>query len=179
VVHSRTLLLNSTYEPLLVLSWQRAVTMLLLEKVEVLENYSTVLHAVSFQLPMPAVVRLNDFVRRRRMRIALSRRNVFYRDGHRCQYCRERFPARELTCDHVKPRSQGGSTSWENMVTACGPCNRKKGGRTPEQARMSLAMPPGRPESLPIEFTLNVGQGQLPDAWRRYLNIVDPMEAVA
>ncbi len=149
--------------------------MLLLDKVEVLENYSTILHSVSWSLPMPAVVKLNGFVKRRRMRIALSRRNVFYRDGHRCQYCKQRFPARELTCDHVRPRSQGGSTSWENMVTACGPCNRKKGGRTPEEARMALLENPGRPETLPIEFTLNVAGGTFPEAWRRYLHISEPV----
>jgi len=164
------LLLNSTYEPLLVVSWQRAVTMMVLEKVDVLESYATTLRAVSMSMSMPAVIRLKSYVRRRRMRIALSRRNVFFRDGHRCQYCQKEFAPRELTCDHVQPRSQGGPTSWENMVAACGPCNRRKGGRTPEQARMHLMTSPRRPESLPVEYTLNLLRGQLPAPWQDYIS---------
>ena len=151
--------------------------MLLIEKVEVLENYDRWLHAISWSVAMPAVCRLHHHVRRRRVRVALSRRNVFYRDKHECQYCGERFPPRELTCDHVKPRSQGGRTSWENMVTACGPCNRRKGGRTPEQARMKLATVPIRPEHLPVEFTLNVGTGAVPEAWTPYLGTTASVEA--
>ena len=178
MVASRTLLLNTTYEPVKVISWQRAVTMLVLGKVETVRTYDSVLRAVHINIPTPAVVRLIDFVRRRRMRIAMSRRNIFYRDGYQCQYCHRRLPARELTCDHVVPRSQGGITSWENLVTACGPCNRRKGGRTPEQARMKLRHRPSRPESLPIEFALNLGSGQsLPDSWRDYLGWVAAVDA--
>jgi 5-methylcytosine-specific restriction endonuclease McrA len=111
------------------------------------------------------------------VRVALTRRNVFFRDGHQCQYCLKKLPARELTCDHVNPRSQGGHTSWENLVTACGPCNRRKGGRTPEQARMGLVRQPQRPESLPVEFTLNVTSGNLPEVWREYLGWSAQIEA--
>lgn len=178
MVASRTLLLNTTYEPVKVISWQRAVTMLVLGKVETVRTYDSVLRAVHINIQTPAVVRLIDFVRRRRMRIAMSRRNIFYRDGYQCQYCHRRLPARELTCDHVVPRSQGGVTSWENLVTACGPCNRRKGGRTPEQARMKLRHRPARPESLPIEFALNLGTAQsLPDSWRDYLGWVAAVDA--
>jgi len=172
-------LLNSTYEPLRVISWQRAITMLLLDKVEVVSNYDQVLRAVSWQVTLPAVIKLRRFVGRRKIRVALTRRNVFFRDGHQCQYCLRKLPARELTCDHVMPRSQGGRTSWENLVTACGPCNRRKGGRTPEQARMGLVRAPSRPESLPIEFTLNMNGNNLPDSWRDYLGWTAAVEAVA
>jgi 5-methylcytosine-specific restriction endonuclease McrA len=177
VVGLRTLLLNSTYEPLRVVSWQRAITMLLVDKVEVVSNYDMVLRAMSWSIQMPSVVKLRRFVRRRRVRVALTRRNVFFRDGHQCQYCLHKLPARELTCDHVIPRSQGGRTSWDNLVTACGPCNRRKGGRTPEQARMGLVRLPSRPESLPVEFTLNVNSGNLPEVWREYLGWTASIEA--
>ena len=173
----RTLLLNTTYEPVKVISWQRAVTMMVLGKVEVVRTYDSWLRAVHWEIPTPAVVRLTEFIRRRRMRIAMSRRNIFYRDGYQCQYCHRRLPARDLTCDHVMPRSQGGSTSWENLVTACGPCNRRKGGRTPEQARMRLRHTPARPESLPIEFALNLGSGSFPDSWRDYLGWIAAVDA--
>ena len=173
----RTLLLNTTYEPVKVISWQRAVTMMVLGKVEVVRTYDAMLRAVHWEIPTPAVVRLTEFIRRRRMRIAMSRRNIFYRDGYQCQYCHRRLPARDLTCDHVMPRSQGGQTSWENLVTACGPCNRRKGGRTPEQARMRLRHTPARPESLPIEFALNLGSGAFPDSWRDYLGWIAAVDA--
>lgn len=154
--------------------------MLCLGKVEVVESYETLLRAVSWSVRMPSVIRLRSFVRRHRIRIALSRRNVFFRDGHQCQYCGDRLPSKELTCDHVKPRSQGGRTTWENVVAACGPCNRRKGGRTPEQARMKLVRKPDRPETLPVEFTLNLHTGpHLPPAWRPYLGRREAVEAVA
>lgn len=163
-----TLLLNSSYEPLKAISWQRAITMVWLDKVEVIRSYETRLHSTRWTVEMPAVVRLRHFVKRHRMRIAFSRRNVFLRDGHRCQYCLITFPASELTCDHVVPRSRGGSSGWDNMVTACGPCNRKKGNRTPEQARMKLAKPPRRPEMLP-SMAARLGGRLAPEAWRDFL----------
>jgi 5-methylcytosine-specific restriction endonuclease McrA len=155
--------------------------MMCLGKVEVLRSYDTVLRAVSFQVSMPAVVRLRAYASRRRMRVALSRRNVFLRDGHRCQYCGLRLSSRELTCDHVVPRSQGGKMSWENVVTACGPCNRRKGGRTPEQAFMKLRTVPRRPESLPLVAALNLGDRRPPKAWLDFLvwHAQQPIDAVS
>jgi 5-methylcytosine-specific restriction endonuclease McrA len=165
---SRTLLLNATYEPLQVISWQRAVSMLYLGKVEVVRTYDRVLRAVTWAIEQPAVVRLVNFVRRKRMRISFSRRNIFLRDGFRCQYCGTRLPAGELTCDHVIPRSQGGSSSWENLVAACGPCNRKKGSRTPDQARMKLRKQPVRPDRLPPSAARFGGEAP-PEPWRDFL----------
>lgn len=163
-----TLLLNSSYEPLRAIPWQRAITMVCLGKVEVVRSYGICLHSMTWTVEMPAVVRLVNFVKRHRIRIAFSRRNVFLRDGHRCQYCLRTFPASELTCDHVLSRSRGGSSGWENMVTACGPCNRKKGNRTPEQARMTLGRPPERPEMLPA-MAARLGGAAAPEAWRDFL----------
>lgn len=165
---ARTLLLNSTYEPLLIISWQRATTMLYLGKVEVLKSYDSWLRSVSMKIRTPAVVRLTHFVRRHRVRIAFSRRNVFLRDGHRCQYCDVLLPAHELTADHVIPRSKGGKTTWDNVVAACAPCNRKKGGRTPSQARMKLPKKPARPSSLPA-LAVQLRHSSPPDAWREFL----------
>jgi len=163
-----TLLLNSTYEPLQVISWQRAVTMVYLGKVEVVSSYKRVLRAVSWSVLAPAVVRLVRFVRRCRGRVAFSRRNVLLRDEYRCQYCGQRFAPTELTCDHVVPRSLGGRSTWENLVTACIACNRKKGSRTPEQAHMFPARPPRRPESLP-PLAFKLGSRSPPEPWREFL----------
>ncbi len=172
----RTLLLNSTYEPLRVISWQRAVTMLYLDKVELVRSYDRLLRSVSLRMNTPAVVKLVHFVRRHRVRIAFSRRNVFLRDGHRCQYCNTSLPATELTTDHVVPRSRGGTTCWDNVVTACGPCNRKKGSRTPAQARMLLRREPARPRSLP-SLGLRLRQENAPELWREFLSYGSTIEA--
>ncbi len=165
----RALLLNATYEPMRVVPWQRAVTMLYLGKVEVVKNHEGhVVRAATWRVELPSVIRLIEFVRRNRVRIAFSRKNIFLRDGHRCQYCHRTFPPGELTCDHVLPRSRGGKASWDNLVAACGPCNRKKANKTPEQARMTLRKKPRRPDSLPgLGFRL--GSGDAPPAWHEYL----------
>jgi 5-methylcytosine-specific restriction endonuclease McrA len=155
---NRTLLLNATYEPMRVISWQRAVTMLCMGKVEVVKSYDRLLRAVSWTLEMPSVVRLNTYVKRHRIRIAMTRQNLFLRDNHQCQYCLKKLPAKELTRDHVVPRSRGGAMTWDNIVAACAPCNRKKGGRTPDEARMTLARPPERPKGLPAQYGLNIGR---------------------
>lgn len=168
MISARTLLLNSTYEPLLVISWQRATTMLYLGKVEVLRSYDSWLRSASTRMRTPAVVRLTHFVRRHRARIAFSRRNVFLRDGYRCQYCEAPLPAHDLTTDHVIPRSLGGKTTWDNVVAACAPCNRKKGGRTPGQARMQLLRKPTRPANLPA-LAVQLSHASPPDAWREFL----------
>jgi len=165
----QVLLLNATFEPMLVIPWQRAVSMLCLGKVEVLKSYETRLRSMSWSCAKPSVVRLTTFVRRRRRRIALTRRNIFVRDRYRCQYCAAECRVQELTIDHVHPRSRGGGSSWENLVSSCGPCNRKKGGRTPSEARMRLLSDPQPPDSLPVQYALNIGHRRLPEHWQDYL----------
>ncbi len=169
MAYARTLLLNSTYEPLKVIPWQRAVTLLWLGKVEVIRSYERDVRAVTFKIRMPAVVRLLRFIRRRRTQISFSRRNLFARDESSCQYCGQKRETADLTYDHVVPRSQGGKTDWHNIVTCCVDCNRKKGGRTPEQAGMRLIKTPKRPERLPGVLTVTVGLQSAPDAWRDFL----------
>ena len=167
-ITSRTLLLNATYEPLRVISWQRAVVLVYLGKVEVVCTYENVLRSVSTCMQAPAVVRLMTLVRRRRGRVMFSRRNVFLRDDFRCQYCGVHLPAAELTADHVVPRSRGGRTSWDNVVTACVPCNHRKGCSTPSQAQMTLRRKPERPSHLPPPV-LRLSQDSTPEAWREFL----------
>lgn len=166
---ARTLLLNSTYEPLKVIPWQRAVTLMWLGKVEVVRTYERDIRAVTFKIRMPAVVRLLRFIRRKRPQISFSRRNLFARDQNSCQYCGRKHDSPELTYDHVVPRSQGGKTDWHNIVTCCVDCNRRKGGRTPEQAGMRLIRTPKRPERLPGVLTVTIGIRDAPDSWRDFL----------
>ena len=150
-----TLVLNAGYEPVACVHWQRAVTMIFLGKVEVVESYDREVRAPSLALKVPAVVRFLRAIRRVKRIVKFNRENVYARDGGQCQYCGRAVARTEATYDHVVPRAHGGRTSWENVVIACVTCNQRKGGRTPEQAGMRLMKAPARPKHLvrPVRFT--------------------------
>lgn len=137
------LVLNQNYEPLNVCNVKRAVVLVLRGKAEVIEMASEVIRTARAALPLPSVIRLVNLVRRPRPRVRLSRKEIFARDGWACVYCGKQ--TRELTLDHVMPRHRGGPHTWENLVAACKPCNHKKAGRTPQEARMALAKDPAPP----------------------------------
>jgi len=163
------LLLNSSFEPLRVISWQKAVTMCFSGKVEVIEEYhDQEIRSISLVIKAPAVVRLLRYVRLGKRTPPLCRANVLARDDFKCQYCRKELMAKEATLDHVVPRMQGGKTSWDNIVCACSGCNRKKGGRTPAEAKMTLFKKPVKPNWLPVlNFRLH---GGVPQPWHLFLN---------
>lgn len=141
--------------------------MFFLGKVEVIEEYEHNIRSVSFAIKAPAVVRLLRYFRAGRKSPPLTRGNILARDNFTCQYCAIELPSREATLDHVHPRSKGGKTTWENIVCACGPCNRKKGGRTPKEARMALLSKPHRPDWLPV---LHIKlHGNIPEPWFFFL----------
>jgi 5-methylcytosine-specific restriction endonuclease McrA len=162
---SRVLVLNSSYEPLNVCTVKRAVVLILKEKAELLEHGSRPLRSESLTLPRPAVIRLVTYVRvpRDSTRRRITRRAVFARDSWTCQYCGR---TSHLTVDHVVPRSRGGASVWENIVTSCAPCNRRKGDRTPIEIQMQPRRAP-RPPS-PTVF-IRVAAPVVPPAWQQYL----------
>lgn len=108
------------------------------------------INAVSFRIRVPRVIRLMGYDKLPRQTVKFNRRNLFARDENRCQYCGRRYPSSELSLDHVIPRSQEGATSWANVVCACVACNKRKGGRTPEEAGMHLIRPPHMPKRSPV-----------------------------
>ena len=108
-----------------------------LERVNILEEYDRVVRSARFEMRLPSVVSLKTYIKPSRTP-AFTRFNVFLRDGFACQYCGAPGTSQDLTFDHVIPRSRGGRTTWQNIVAACGPCNLRKGGRTPQQAGMPL-----------------------------------------
>mgnify|MGYP001594133532 CR=1 FL=1 len=173
---TRTLVLNQAYEPVKVVSWQRALTLLTLGKVEVLEEYDWTVRSVTLVIKVPAVVRLLRALRRRRLPVRFSRVNIYARDRYRCQYCGGARPIAELTYDHVIPRRAGGRTEWTNIVTACQDCNLHKGARTPEQAGMHLLVAPVRPQWIPA-VTITISVRSVPDAWRDYLYWTGELQA--
>jgi 5-methylcytosine-specific restriction endonuclease McrA len=168
VESTRTLLLTQGYEPIQIISWQRAITLLALAKVEVVEEYETIIRAPSIVVAVPAVVRLRKAFRRHAKPVKFSRVNIYARDKYRCQYCGLTCTIDELTYDHVVPRSKGGRTTWENIVSACYTCNRRKANRTPAEAGMKLLSVPARPTWMP-SVQIRVSARSVPDAWRDYV----------
>ena len=165
---TRTLLLSQGYEPIKVISWQRALTLLTLGKVEVVEEYDAEVRTVSVIVKVPAVVRLLRAFRRHAKPVKFSRINIYARDGYKCQYCGKKCRIDELTYDHVVPRSQGGKTTWDNIVSCCYACNHAKANRTPAQAGMRLLAKPVRPTWVPA-VVIRLSTTSMPDAWRDYL----------
>ena len=123
---------------------------------------------VRLQIRVPRVIRLLRFDQLPRQSVRLNRRNVFARDGNRCQYCGRDFPAALLSFDHVTPRSRGGKTEWENVVTCCLDCNCRKGDRTPQEAGMELRHRPHRPTHHPM-LKLKLGNPRY-HIWQPFLH---------
>lgn len=172
----QTLVLNATFEPLKVVPWQRAVTLWYEGKAEVIESYDRVIRSASFSMPLPSVVRLVAFVKlKRRPLVQFTRANIYQRDDFTCQFCGVPFEPEDLTFDHVVPVAQGGKRGWGNIVTACEPCNRKKGARTPAEAGMTLLRQPTRPKVLAPAAKLTLGW-RTPAAWRAYAYWNVPLE---
>ena len=117
---------------------------------------------------VPKIIRVLTYDRRPHHGIRLNRRNIYARDGNRCQYCGNKFPIKELSLDHVLPRVQGGEESWTNLVCACVKCNARKGGRTPEQSNMQLVRKPRKPRKHPA-IKLRVGSRRY-DSWKAFLD---------
>jgi len=164
-----TLVLNSTYEPLDVVDWQRAMTLWAQDKVEIIETHDREMRSVKFTFKAPSIVRLLHFVRsKKRQAVPFTRANIYIRDEYTCQYCNNEFEGSKLTFDHVVPLSHGGPRTWENIVTACKDCNRHKADRTPAQAGMTLKSKPVRPSFAP-QFRVSVGIRKTPSSWRQWL----------
>ncbi|MBW7905738.1 MAG: HNH endonuclease [Phycisphaerae bacterium] len=123
---------------------------------------------VRFQIAVPRIIRLLGYDKLPRTDVKLNRRNLFARDQNRCQYCGRRYPTGELSVDHVLPRSQGGRTTWENVVCACVRCNVRKGGRTPSEAHMKLVAVPRRPRRSPI-LTIKLSDEKYA-SWKQFVD---------
>lgn len=163
-----TLLLNQSFQPVTVISWQDAIVKFFLGKVEIVEEYDDrFIRSTNVIFKMPAVVRLINKFRKTKEKIRYSKQNVFARDKWTCQYCKKTLPANQLTVDHVIPRCQGGVTCWENVTTACKDCNAHKGNKTPKQAGMRLMKIPFKPTWIPL-LRLKLSEEHVPASWKNY-----------
>ena len=157
------LVLNAPFEPLSIVPARRAICLVLSDKAEIIEEDGTQIRAETFVMPGPLVIRLRYVVKvPYHRRTAMSRRAIFARDNHRCQYC----GAHADSIDHVMPRSRGGMHVWENVTAACRGCNLKKRDRTPQEAGMALANQPHTPREL---AWVAVSVGRVPEEWKQYL----------
>ena len=193
-LNAHVLVLNKVWAPVHVTNARRAFTMLVRDLVEVIHvddgsytchdfeswadlsaqraNFQNLEHdwvrTVELQLAVPKVIRLLEYDRLPRKAVKLNRRNIFARDRNTCQYCGQRFPTSELSLDHVVPRTQGGESTWENLVCACVRCNAAKGGRTPREARLRLVRKPERPARNPL-LHLRLGSHKYA-CWQAFLD---------
>ena len=166
MINLPVLVLNQNYEPLNICRVRRAIVLLYRGKAEMLENGSGFIQSASYTFPVPSVIRLAYWIKRPRPRPKLTRIEVFNRDRHTCQYCGT--VTKQLTIDHVIPRYRGGQHTWENVVSACMPCNRRKAGRTPEQAGMKLLHSPS-PSRGNFFIYAPYHYLQPRDEWQKYL----------
>lgn len=165
------LLLNAdfsplSYRPLSTLTWQEAIKAVFLGRVQEVARYDHVVHSPSHDFQLPSVVALKEFVTHQRQP-AFTRFNLFLRDGFSCVYCGD---TSDLTFDHLIPRSRGGRTNWENIVTACSPCNLRKGGRMPQDCGMVPARKPKRPSAWELHaMGRKFPPNYLHESWLDYL----------
>lgn len=168
----RVLVLNASFEPIRIVSWQRAMVLVLGGKVEILESYEDrVVRSVDKKFRVPAVIKLTRYFNSRKIfpRMRFTRHHVFARDEFRCQYCQDVFSAKELTLDHVVPLVHGGRTSWSNIVTCCVDCNQKKGAKTPQEAGLRLLRTPREPQ-LGFVPDLIFYKASMPEPWKPFVN---------
>lgn len=160
----KVLVLNQDFRAITVCSAQRAFLLVYLNKAELISNAGNAFfRTVSSSFPMPSIIRLHSYVHIPYKGVVLSRQNIFKRDQHQCQYCGSRA---NLTLDHVIPRSRGGQSSWDNLITACKECNSRKGDYTPEEADMLLKRRPYKPSFF---MFLREFSGQIDNEWMTYL----------
>jgi 5-methylcytosine-specific restriction endonuclease McrA len=158
-----------SYFPLSLWSWQDAIKAVVSERVCVVSEYDRLIHSPRHTMRLPSVISLKEYVPSAR-RPAFTRFNVFLRDRFSCQYCGEYFPTQDLTFDHVVPRSRGGSTTWGNVVTACAPCNLRKGSLMPTEAGMVLLSRPAPPSTYQLQENGRAfPPNYLHQSWRDFL----------
>ncbi|NTW10710.1 MAG: HNH endonuclease [Chlorobiaceae bacterium] len=164
--HVKVLVLNSSYEPLDICDARKAFILIYGGKaVMVAHHPELAMSTVSLRFPLPIVVRLRAYVSKPFMRVLLTRKNILLRDNYQCQYCGT--SETPLTVDHILPRSRGGESTWENLITACSRCNSAKGNRTPREADMHPLKKPMRPHHL-LPFTEHLCPS-VSEHWKPYL----------
>lgn len=174
VIDANVLVLNTDYQPLNVCNVRRAVVLLTKQKATSIEQNGHLVTSEKLVIPSPSVIKLAYHIKRPRPVVKLSRKEILVRDDHTCQYCGKR--ASDLTLDHVIPRHRGGQHTWDNVVAACKSCNHRKGGRSANEARMTLLRQPFRPPATPrYLYSSYIRAGER--KWLKFLGVDDSAAA--
>ena len=169
-----SLVLNADYRPLSyfplsIWSWKDSVKAVFLERVNIVNEYDQYVNSPSFKMKIPSVISLKDYIPHNQ-KPPFTRFNVFLRDDFICQYCNKKFQTKELTFDHLIPRSKGGVTNWENVVTSCSHCNWTKGSKSLRASGFNLLRKPQEPSQYSLRLkSKNFPSNYLHESWRDYL----------
>ncbi len=162
------LLLNSSFEPIRILSWERAMVLWFCDKVDILEFHNLHIKTAKNLLQLPSVLKLKKYIYPKHLRkVRFCRENIYLRDEYSCQYCGVKLSFKELTLDHVIPLSNNGPRNWSNLVSCCRGCNQKKANKTLHEAGMKLRSEPKTPRWLP-NFEMDPNQNEFPEIWLEY-----------
>ena len=167
IINNKVLLLNNSYEPLLVITVKKAILLYFNGKIEFVEKGDSYISSIYMKFQIPKIVRLKKYIYVKKKQISLTRKNIFKRDNHICQYCGK--SSQELTIDHVIPKDKGGVDNWKNLVTACRRCNTKKGNSNLKEIPMELIKLPYKPSYL-----LNLhAYAEANKSWKKYIYYKD------
>jgi 5-methylcytosine-specific restriction endonuclease McrA len=172
-VNGAVLVLNQNYEPLNICNVRRAILLVFDGKAEVLEASTSTIHSATCEFEAPSVIRMVYHINRPRPRVKLTRKEVFIRDGYTCQYCGRK--GHDLTIDHVIPRHRGGPHTWDNLVSACKPCNHRKGGKLLKDSRMTLRTQPREPRAGRYYTIERRIEGNMTQEWLKFLPGLAPV----
>lgn len=185
------LVLNKNFFPIQFTSIRRAFTLLYVERAVavdedlrvynfeewldlsqfIVDHSSGFIHTVKFKIAVPEIIALKSFDKVPRVEIKFTRKNIYEHYGYRCCYCGKKFPSKELNLEHVIPKSRGGKSTWDNVVTACIECNTKKGGRTPEESGMRLKIKPSKPVVTTLSHRLVLNTGiKIKKSWKKFID---------
>jgi 5-methylcytosine-specific restriction endonuclease McrA len=162
----KALKLDASYRPIEVIDALEALVLCLMDKAAAIENYTRDVRSATQKFKLPSVIVLKKIVKFKLTGLACNRANVLWRDKHKCQYCNVHHDDRQLTLDHVIPKSRGGQNSWTNIVTACKDCNQKKGNKTPAEANMRLYRQPIKPKTSLLNYSKISNVNEI---WKNYL----------
>lgn len=170
----KVLALSANYEPLGIVSWERAITLVYSNKVTTVEEYDCAVRSPTIEIKIPAVIVFKKgYMGNKKNSVRFSRRNVWIRDEGKCQYCNLHVSLSTFTIDHVIPKTSGGKTVWENVVACCYSCNQKKGDKTVKESGFRLFKLPKKPNRLPYIQEITDGhynlEKNIPEQWKFYL----------
>ena len=165
----QTLVLNATYEVIQVVDWQKAITLICLEKVDIVEEYDECVSSPSVKVKVPAVIKYRKLIRPKYRALRFSKNNIYLRDNYTCQYCGEYVGRAKLTLDHIIPRSKNGKTDWANCVACCESCNIFKGSKSLKDAGMTLIKQPHQPSFTDcFGLIMRLKTETIPSIWQNY-----------